>query len=301
MFTLNGSRRPKPTLTISYKNVRDNYGRLTNNVHEGIREVTNKRSTGEFNADDFMSFFTDRKNGISFTGDYKWKSTAKAFTRKTHEVLVSINVQKRGLGSQRGMTVNIYVLPKEMFDGPTNQKRHMFYANLNPFVEVKDESPNKGPFIKIFKIVEPDTDKVSYVRSRSEAIHLSRGNMETVTTVDAILINGEYFEVKGRLPEMTDVDVNEFRLMSFDKGSRFTPKKAFEQSVVNMDKKVVFSKDVAAFNDGLYRVAGFTSGVILVETVHSRIKGAEKNFLFAKEGSADFKKLVADMKVIETV
>lgn len=301
MFTLNGSRRPKPTLTIFYKNSRDNYGRLTTNVHDGIREVMNTRQTGEFTADDFRSFFTSRKNGVSFVGDFKWKSTAKEFTRKSHEVLVSIHTQKRGTESQRGMTVNIYVLPKEMFDGSPEQKRHMFYAKLNPFVEVKDESPNKGPFIKVFKVINPDTADVSYVRSRSQAMHLSHGNMESVTTVDTILINGEYFEIKGRLPDMTEVDVNEFRLMSFDKGSRFTPKNTFEQAVVNLDKKVVFSKNITNFSDGIYRVAGLVSGVILVETVQSRIKGSEKYFLFEKEGSSEYKKLISDLKVIETV
>lgn len=290
MFNTNGNRRPTPTLSISI----NHYGKSLSNVARFLgtyfSEVNNSRVSVLLD----KKVFAQALQPLKTVNHVTWKSIQETYKSEGNYVLFNIN---KGLNKHEAL-LNIYILPKEMMLEIPKQKETNFEATMNPDFMVEEKRVSQGPVLSIFKT--EDIDGVHYFKSKTEAMYYVKNDESALSTVDAIRVGDEYFEIKAKLPAFKAVNVNEHKLFAFNSYKAPKDQNTFMASVERADN-FVFSHDVDSFEDGLYKVQGNLTGVILVETATSKIKKSSRKAYFLKFGTDEYKKVVAEMPVVVTV
>ena len=287
MFHLNGSRRPSPIGTITFKSFNHN---TVYQIQSFFRTITNDRRVAVVDLEMFQKKFRPE------FGFVDWNSKQTSFNKNSHHILFNMEINKKH--ATKTLKVFVYILPKEWIQGEPQQMEKHFVASINPLAEIRTQSELNGNFVSIYK-VQIDNNKIVNVKLHKEACHLAKGDMTKVHIQKAIIIDGVYYEVGNPIKQFKEVDINEYRLIAVD---RFSINDiVFEAKVEGIQSSVKFTKDVNKLADGFYRVMGVVVGAILVETTTSVLTGSSKKMVFLKDTSADFRRLQKQMDLIETV
>lgn len=290
MFHTNGNRRPTPTLSIVIRHHGKTFNEVVRFVGSYFRDVNNSRSSVLFDKKAFAQAFKP----VSSFSQIEWKSVEDTYKSEGNYTL--FNLSKTS--NKYEALLNIYILPKEMMLEVPKQKDTNFEATLNPDFIVEEKRVSQGPVLSIFKT--EDINGVHYFKSKTEAMYYVKNDESALSTVDAIRVGDEYFEIKAKLPAFKAVNVNEHKLFAFNGFKAPKDQTTFAASVERADN-FVFSHDVDSFEDGLYKVQGNLTGVILVETATSKIKKSSRKAYFLKYGTDEYKKVVADTPIVVTV
>lgn len=290
MFHTNGNRRPNPVLSIVINHPDKKFSDVTRFVNTYFRDVNNSRTSTLLDKKSFIRAFAALKT----TNKVVWKSVEETYKSEGNYILYNLNKTS----STFEALLNIYILPKEMLLEVPKQKETNFDASINPDYVLPETRVSKGPVMPVF--TTEDINGTHYFKSKTEALYYVNGNESVLTTVDVIRVGDEYFEVKAKLPDFTNVNLNENKLFAFNSHKPPKNQTTFYADVDRAGNNV-FSHDVDALKDGLYKVQGSLTGAILVETATSRIKGNSRKAYFLKYGTPEYKKVVADMDMITTV
>jgi hypothetical protein len=290
MFHTNGNRRPNPVLSIVINHPDKKFSDVTRFVNTYFRDVNNSRTSTLLDKKSFFRAFAALKT----TNKVVWKSVEETYKSEGNYILYNLNKTSSNFEA----LLNIYILPKEMLLEVPKQKETNFDASINPDYVLPEIRLSKGPVMPVF--TTEDINGTHYFKSKTEALYYVNGNESVLATVDVIRVGDEYFEVKAKLPDFTNVNLNENKLFAFNSHKPPKNQTTFHADVDRAGNNV-FSHDVDALQDGLYKVQGSLTGTILVETATSRIKGSSRKAYFLKYGTPEYKKVVADMDMITTV
>lgn len=289
MFHTNGNRRPTPTLSIVIRHHGKTFNEVVRFVGDYFRDVN---TSGRVFLD--KKAFSQAFLRLQTINHIEWKSVEETYRSEGNYTLFNLS---KGSNKYEAL-LNIYILPKEMMLEVPKQKDTNFEATLNPDFIFEEKRISQGPVLSIFKT--EDIDGVHHFKSKTEAMYYVNNDESALSTVDAIRVGDEYFEIKAKLPAFKSVNVNEHKLFAFNGFKAPKDQTTFVASVERADN-FVFSHDVDSFEDGVYKVQGNLTGVILVETATSKIKKSSRKAYFLKFGSDEYKKVVDDMPVVVTV
>jgi len=291
MFHLNGSRRPSPIGTITFKSFNHN---LAHTIQHFFMNMNSDRRITTINLEMIKEKFR------SEFGFVDWNSKETSFSMNTHYILFNIEVNKQNDKKNNGkyLKVFLYILPKEWLQGEPKQMDKHFVASINPLAEIRTQKELNSDFVSTYK-VQIDNNEFVNVKLHKEAYHLAKGDMEKIHIQKAIIVDGVYYEVGNPIKQFKEVDINEYRLIAVDQFS--INDVVFEAKVEGIGSSIKFTKDVNKLSDGFYRVMGVVVGAILIETNTSLLTGVSKKMVFLKDTSADFKRLEKQISLIETV
>lgn len=290
MFHTNGNRRPNAVVSIVINHHGKSFNEVARFVNSYFRDVNNSR----------VSMLLDKKvfaqalYPLKTVNRVEWKSVEEFYKSEGNYTL--FNITKTA--TKHEALLNIYIIPKEMLLEMPKQKDTNFEATMNPDFIVEEKRLSQGPVISVF--TTEDIDGVHYFKSQTEALYYVKGDQSALSTVDVIRVGDEYFEVKAKLPAFKMVNVNEHKLFAFSSFKAPKEQTTFG-SVVERAGNVVFSHDVDTFEDGVYKVQGNLTGVILIETATSKIKKSSRKAYFLKFGTDEYKKVVAELPMVVTV
>ena len=291
MFHTNGNRRPNAICSVVIHHHGKTINQAARLIFDMVYAVNNSREIQLVN----QTTFEKGLRPIQMGSVVEWKSTEKTFERNDHYVLFNIAQVNK---TERKALMTIYIVPKAMFIDTPRQKEMSFEATIDPAFVIEDTRASTGPVINVF--TTEDIDGVHYFKSKTEAMYYVHNDEKRLSTVDCIRVGDEYFEIKTKLPAMKEVDVNEFKLFSFDSSKQKSKTKTyFNPKIQNDGSSVYYSHDIDSFADGFYKVSGHLNGGIFIETIASLIKEPVRNAYFFKVNTPEYRK-VAELKGIIT-
>lgn len=290
MFRTNGNRRPSPVLSIIINHHGKSFNEVTRFLGTYFRDVNNSRTSLLLD----QKVFAQALSPLKTVNRINWKSTEATYKSGGNHTL--FNISKTAAKNEA--LLNIYIIPKEMLIELPKQKDTNFEATMNPDFIVEETRLSQGPVSKVF--TTEDIDGLHYFKSKTEALYYVHGDESKLSTIDVIRVGDEYFEVKAKLPAFKAVNVNENKLFAFESHKVPKGQNTFTANVERNERRV-FSHDVDSFVDGLYKVQGGLTGAVLVETITSKINGSSRKAYFLKYGSAEYKKVIAELPLITNV
>lgn len=281
MFILNGNRRPNVVAKMQFQNI--NGQKPFYKIYSFFNYLNHKDIKV-----DKKTFVDVRRFDKDLNASVDWISKVDAYDGKNNEILYTTTI------NDNRVVVNIYIVPKEAFLKKPQQDQKTFKAELNPIAVINDTRVGRSPIVKVLKAVINGDDK--FFKSKTEAMYVVDGDESKLQTVEAVVVDGQYYEVKSKI-NIEEVDIYENRVVAYHERTVPKNKQTFSEKIEGLQNGIVLSKSFATANDGIYQVQGVVNGVIFVETIKSIVKGTTRTLHFVDIKSPIYKDLTKAYKL----